>query len=117
MRDGEIVGWAAPTLRELSASVVSVATAAVIYIPADLFISPHAPRVRTGAASRDSARKHAVRAARGHSGGGAKQVVLCPIGARLAPLSTPFDKSSPSAFSPAGRGFGPFLAARRFIIS
>jgi len=87
-----------------------------LYFGRFIYIAPRGarPKRRRGAKSSE---KTSISRRAGPCGGGAKQAVSCLIGARLAPDLTHIDKSPRSAFSPAGRGFDPFLASQRLIVS
>jgi hypothetical protein len=90
--------------------------AAVIYNSADSFISPRV-RARESAPHPEILRENKHFAPRGAAAEGHKTGRFMPDWPHFMPDSAPFDKSSRSAFSPAGRGFGRFLVIGRFIIS
>jgi hypothetical protein len=107
---------ASPGFANGSLPQAGLLTAAVIYISADLFISP---RVR--GANRRRIAKFSEKTSISRRAGGRRGAKNRPFHARQVPISGPFwrlfEKSSRSAVWPAGREFGPFLARRRFIVS
>jgi len=107
----------APDTLPLSASVVSVARSrGDLYFGRFIYIAARCALAKRRRIAKSSEKTRVLRRA-GPAAAAPKLGVSCLIGARFTPVSTHIDKRSRPAFRRAGRGFGPFLAARRFIIS